>query len=348
MDEKILTEQELETVTEVLATEAANSKDTQAIRAIVEPESVLPELDTEDLPEVELEKTVDIITEYGDDVDGMSISDIQAILDIKRRLDANEKFSVFNALPEAFKTKIKEEAIKMGMVGNRQFLNIMAREAVNTLIAEANINKEFEAFQSELTKLTNLPTLNDAYIDNLRDMMENKLTEKALAKKDEGDEEAYKQILDVSCAFSEAYTSHKQVDYIWTQPNIVNTLLKHYNKPDRLKRLMEDFDYTLSKSQLKPKTSIKEMYETLLSLKIETTNVKYEELCAHFVTTTCLYCRNMKPDNIVDVTFMYYTMTLFSALRYTQNTIGFSAEIIKNFLDFDEQLAMLFKKETEV
>ena len=342
MEEKILTEQELETVTETLANAAKENKDTQAIRAVVdsEEESILDEVDQMPL---ELDESEETLVQYG----GISSEDVSIILDIKARMDAGEKFSVFNAMPESFKTKIKEEAYKMGMLGNKQFLNLMARSAIDTLISEANLDKEFQAFQNEMAKLTNIPSMTDAYLDSLRDTMEEKLLANAEQKKAEGDMEKYAEITAVSNAFTEAYSFRKQVNYLVSTSNILNVLAKHIHKPDKLKRLMEDFDFTLSKSKLKTKQTMKEAYEAMLSLNLDT-ETDYKELCSHFMVITCLVCRNMKYDNIVDMTFMYYTLTILNALKYTNNSFGLSKEVLENIKGFDEQVSIHFKKETEV
>ena len=342
MEEKILTEQELETVAETLADAAKENKDTQAIRAVVDPEeeSILDEVDQMPL---ELDESEETLVQYG----GISSEDVSIILNIKARMDAGEKFSVFNAMPESFKTKIKEEAYKMGMLGNKQFLNLMARSAIDTLISEANLDKEFQAFQYEMAKLTNIPSMTDAYLDNLRDMMEEKLMVNAEQKKAEGDMEKYNEITEVSNAFTEAYAFHKQVSYLVTTPNILNVLAKHLHKPDKLKRLMEDFDFTLSKSKLKTKQTMKEAYEAMLSLNLDT-ETDYKELCSHFMVITCLVCRNMKYDNIVDMTFMYYTLTILNALKYTNNSFGVSKEVLENIRGFEEQFRIVEKMETEV
>lgn len=346
MEEKILTEQELETVTETLSEAAKNNKDTQAIRAIVNPEdSVLPELDIDSAEAVKLDESVETLTKYSDS----SSEDIITILDIKNRLAKGEKFNIFNAMPESFKQVIDHEARKMGMYGNKKFLNIMAKSIIDTLIAEANIDKEYELLQNEMSKLANIPSVADAYLENLREMMEEKLMVKAKEKREQGDSEGADRIEKVSSEFTESYSFHQQVNHLVNTKNIIGTLAKYYRKEKKFIQLMEDFDFTLSKSALKTKSTMKDAYESLLNLKLDISKeLEYDYFCKSFIAITCLICRNKDYNNIADVTFMYYTITILCALKYTQNSIGLTEDIITNLKSFAEQLEIVYKKETEV
>lgn len=336
MEEKILTEEELNTVVEVLTDAAEENKDTQAIRAITNPE--------EDSEPIVLDESVETLSKYSNSTS----EDIITILNIKNRLAQGEKFNIFNALPEAFRNAVLEEARKMGMVGNKKFLNILAREAIKSLIAEANIEKEFQLLQNEMQKLSNIPSINDAYLENLREMMETKLLAEADKKLAEGDAAKAEDIRNVSEAFTKSYTYKDQLTYLTITDNIISTIAKYYNKEKKFKLLMEDFDFTLGKSAIKTKNMMKDAYETLISLKLDVGNLDYRYFCTSFITITCLLCRNKDYTNPVDVTFMYYTLTILCSLKYTQNNIGLAEEVIKHLIHFGAILNDVYKKETEV
>ena len=58
-------------------------------------------------------------------------------------------------------------------------------------------------------------------------------------------------------------------------------------------------------------------------------DVKYADL---FLITFCKYCQNMKPDNVTDHAFMYYTIynIVLVDMNRSENTKAVSKEFLEN------------------
>lgn len=142
--------------------------------------------DLEDVPVSTLEVTDDqVLTNMHNIIgEGISDNDAMALIDIMRRYKAGEKFSVFNALPEAIKIQIRKSASETGEAPRHAILEFFAKNLINDIISDAFMSTEINNFQEELNTYAKAAgnvtgVIVDSYTDEVKEKFETGLLETA-------------------------------------------------------------------------------------------------------------------------------------------------------------------------
>ena len=160
--------------------------DMEPVKVAEEQKAPITDEDLEDVPVSTLEVTDDqVLTNMHNIVgEGISDNDAMALIDIMRRYKAGEKFSVFNALPEAIKIQIRKSASETGEAPRHAILEFFAKNLINDIISDAFMSTEINNFQEELNTYAKAAgnvtgVIVDSYTDEVKEKFETGLLETA-------------------------------------------------------------------------------------------------------------------------------------------------------------------------
>lgn len=162
------------------------NNDMEPVKVAEEQKAHITDEDLEDVPVSTLEVTDDqVLTNMHNIVgEGISDNDAMVLIDIMRRYKAGEKFSVFNALPEAIKIQIRKSASETGEAPRHAILEFFAKNLINDIISDAFMSTEINNFQEELNTYAKAAgnvtgVIVDSYTDEVKEKFETGLLETA-------------------------------------------------------------------------------------------------------------------------------------------------------------------------
>lgn len=162
------------------------NNDMEPVKVAEEQKAPITDEDLEDVPVSTLEVTDDqVLTNMHNIIgEGISDNDAMALIDIMRRYKAGEKFSVFNALPEAIKIQIRKSASETGEAPRHAILEFFAKNLINDIISDAFMSTEINNFQNELNTYAKAAgnvtgVIVDSYTDEVKEKFETGLLETA-------------------------------------------------------------------------------------------------------------------------------------------------------------------------
>lgn len=160
--------------------------DMEPVKVAEDQKAPITDEDLEDVPVSTLEVTDDqVLTNMHNIIgEGISDNDAMALIDIMRRYKAGEKFSVFNALPEAIKIQIRKSASETGEAPRHAILEFFAKNLINDIISDAFMSTEINNFQNELNTYAKAAgnvtgVIVDSYTDEVKEKFETGLLETA-------------------------------------------------------------------------------------------------------------------------------------------------------------------------
>lgn len=224
---------------------------------------------------------------------------------ILRRLQG-EKFSIYKELP----IKIKNMVRSMCGSNNINQLQACSEIVVDQFISELKIEQEFVDFQDSLKKEIGSLDMMNAYDEYIKETMEDKILEKANQLEATEPEKA-KTLREISQAFKDSYdftTMKKALNENWKEARRLDKEIKKYD------RYCTEFNYKYKNSKFKI-NDIKLIAHSLdraFKGEVSISTIK------KFVVLFCRITRNMNPNNVVEHSYMYYTIKNILSLDYMQ------------------------------
>lgn len=156
-------------------------------------------------------------------------ADIYDLISIMTRFKNKEKFNVYEALPNIFKSEIFKAASELGGI-DKSTLNFLAKNFINEIIEDSIMSDEIEKFNSELKSISesvnNVPGLIvDGYNDEIKSKFEDTLNE-AYDNIKESDPDKAKRILKIKKSFIDSYTLERIFSLIEKSPSLINRAYK--------------------------------------------------------------------------------------------------------------------------
>lgn len=222
---------------------------------------------------------------------------------ILRRLQG-EKFSIYKELP----MKIKNIVRSMCGSNNINQLQACSEIVVDQFISELKIEQEFVDFQDSLKK-----EIGGLDMMNIYDEYQKETMGKLLEKADEieaSEPEKAKTLREIYDAFEDSYnftTMVKAIHENWKEARRLDKEIKKYD------RYCVEFNYKYKNSKFKINDIT--LVAHSLDRALKDYSVSISEI-KKFVVLFCRITRNMSPDNIVEHSYMYYTIKNILALDY--------------------------------
>lgn len=247
------------------------------------------------------EETYSKLNEYG-----LTNEETEQFASVMLRRLEGEKFSIYKELPG----KIKGMVRSMCGSNNINQLQACSEIVVDQFISELKIEQEFVDFQDSLKKEIGGLDMMNIYDEYLKETMEDKLIEKANELEATEPEKA-KTLREISEAFKDSYeftTLKKSLNENWKEARRLDKEIKKYD------RYCTEFNYKYKESKFKI-NDIKLVAHTLERALRDDYYVPVSDI-KKFVVLFCRITRNMTPDNIVEHSYMYYTIKNILALDY--------------------------------
>lgn len=225
---------------------------------------------------------------------GLSMEDSMTLYNIILRDKKGEKFNVYNEFPKA----LQEMTESLVMSKNPKLLKDASRELLKFLSNQLSVEQEFVDLQSSIQKELAIPGVMDMYNDHLAKTMQDDLLNKAKEI-----EATHPDKAETLRTISNTYTKsldltdfHHEID---SNPSVVKKIrknLKKFNKECR------DFNFKYQNSKFKI-NSVSLLESTILR-QVNCTKEEAQKIILLFTHIA----RDMKSDNIIEHTFMYYTI----------------------------------------
>lgn len=264
--------------------------------------------------------------------------DYEKVLDIAERYKRGEKFSYFNAFPRLIQDQIKDMVgINCGTYSTeiRMILNDMAETILSNMLQSQYTDALTDVYQSGIKEasLKGVENINkDGYWTYVRRFFNHDILDKIKDYEEKEDIEKAERCRGIFYAFKESYNF-----------SIMKDLYLHTGKLRVKKIMIEKFEKTCrdfnSQYENNPRTII-DVHQTLRALD-KAANKKFDiDVIKEFICTFIRYTqyKNMKPDNIVDHTFMYYfifnIVTIDTCNPEVEEDAQFKDQLISNINEF--------------
>ena len=342
----LISETDLEEISEALAAEAKGNPKVDTMRSIasgnIEHEA---EADSEDILNVENPdgEGVDLYAasmeklEAGDaemkevadklaDKWNIPPTEMLDLFKVAERYRKNEKFSIYNAMPESVKGIINAQILESGVINDSHsrsvYCGIFMEEFITEFV-DKHLDQEIidfnKSIQETLGVITNVA---DMYSGHIRYMMEVELRKKAEEATDEKAKDIY---LGCANAFTDSWTYRRMLD---TLDNNSKVRRKLYKENFQFNRFCDELDFRNRDSKFSIRNS-KQLYDALmehLSNELDIT----EEDCKAFTILFIKSTYDMDMKNIKDAMYVYYVIFNIVNLGFDTNKSKFYHAIVNN------------------
>ena len=245
------------------------------------------------------QETIDDIKNFG--LADLSDEDAMIMVNLLRKVKMGEDVSVYKEMPE----KLKQLVRSLSPVKSAEAFRATAREMLNQMISDINLDKEFVDFNTALAKELEMPDILSMYADHNREKLEKSLLETADKIQEEAPDKA-STLREISKSFTDSYTFVRQKEML-NAPGI-NRILKKGTNVKRLNRLCDEFNYKYNNTHNSTSLIINDvkLVPQILERKIDE---KYSyETILKFTALFLEICKNYNPNNLGEHAFMYYTV----------------------------------------
>jgi hypothetical protein len=264
-------------------------------------------------------------------IDSLNEDELMQLYNVAVRAQADPNLNVAAELPKRMYDIIFSNCRAL-QIKNVKTINRYARMVVMELMQEMSLDKECKAFQDELSKAMAFPEIVDMYAEHTRNIMEVTI----LAQATTADEEQKKTLLEVSKAYTDAYTFERQLKLLENDV-FIRSLAK---KIKRYERACDSFDFVMGRSILRTIHIKNLLIELPHVLKVS------ENQCKAFIVMLAEVTKNIKPDDKPGVWFMYSSVRNIVTLARTGTTkTAFSIECIEKLKNL---FSVLEKRQTEL
>lgn len=278
------------------------------------------------------EKLDNITKEASEGLTGLGLSeeDAMALYSIIIKHRKGEKFNIYNELPNS----VKDMVHGIAMSKNPRVLTEVSKGIVEFFSNQLNIEQEFIDLQDSIKRELDMPGMVDMYAEHLVKSMEDDLLAKADAIEAEYPDKA-EDLRRISNTYTRTYkfdNLHLELD---SNPKIVKKINKDLKKFARHCREF-NFKYQNSKFKINSVT----LLEPTIMRHVECT----KEDAQKFILLFTNICRDMKSDNLLDHTFMYYTIKNILTIDHIQKDSEFKDTIINGIKEVIEKINKLEKE----
>lgn len=281
---------------------------------------------TDIIDQVDEEKLLTMNKEISDGLISMGLSedDAMVLYTLIIKYKNGEKFNIYKELPNS----VREMVHSIAMSKNPKVLTDVSKGILEFFSNQLNIEQEFIDLQDSIKRELNMPGMVDMYAEHLVKSMEDDLLAKADSIESTHPDKA-NELRRISNTFTRTYrfdTLHLELD---SNPKIVKKInkdIKKFNKHCR------EFNFKYQNSKFKINSV------TLLEGTIIRQTGCTEDEAKKFILLFTNICRDMKSDNLIEHTFMYYTIKNILAIDHIEKDNEFKDKIIKGIKEVIEKI----------
>lgn len=279
------------------------------------------------------------------DIDALSTEfktnthEMNELIKIAKRYQAKENFSVFEALPNTIRASITKELAENG-VNNKNARKLFAENLITEILNSIAIDKYQVEFNKAMkdTFSDDIPEISDSVYKDIETRKE-KMYKVAVELREKGYEEKANTFEQIGDMVEESFKYEKFKEAIKNHSIKIRKIdLEKYN------RVFKEFNYKYEKSVYSITT-----VEAIPSILGRVLPYDYSnEDIIKFVVAFCKYCTNMKPENPVEHTFMYYFIYSIVILDLkssddNEDHSSFKTNLIENIMQTIDLLNEVYK-----
>lgn len=249
--------------------------------------------------DIESKDTIDDIKNFG--LADLTDEEAMVVVELLRKVRNKEKVNVYREMPEKLKILVRQ----MSPVKSPEWFGITAREILNQLISDINLDKEFLDFNTALSKELEIPDILSMYADHNREKLEKTLLETADKIEAEAPNKA-KTLRGISKAFTDSYTFVRQKELL-NKPGVKRTIKKLANDSKRFHKACDEFNYKY-KAYATNNLVINDIGLVLPVLERKISDKYSYETLTKFVALLLEECKNYDPKDLTHHAFMYYSI----------------------------------------
>lgn len=262
------------------------------------------------------------------------------------RYRAGEDFNYYGALPNKLKLMVDQLAASVQLPKTQR--NHIVAQLFDEFINDHELEDIFVDFDKSIKQAMQLPSAEDMYLENMRDVMTNKLQEMADTIRAEDSEKA-DTLIKIKNAYIESTTFERLIK-AYNESGRVRKAVRR--DVDKVNRYLDEYNFRNNKTIFKMsdanvmmlalKKVLIEDKRMLIFVESEEENVEQdytdlditEQDIAKFLILFCKTSENLDPHNIVDAAYMYYGMKNIIMLMHTEETkTAFAGELISNIVN---------------
>lgn len=234
----------------------------------------------------------------------LSEEEVYEIYNLVMRYQSGEKFNIYNEMPKFMKKEVDNMFIASGRSMTKKEIS---KFVMDNLIHEIKLDQAFIDLNETIRNELALPSMTEMYSEFMKETFEKSLIEVSEKIKDKDPEKA-KLLRDVSEVYSKTYTFEELIE------GLNNRKVRQFIKDtSKYKKLCNSFNGKYIDSRFKI-TNIDVCRQTLMNCAPEIG----EEYIKKFIMLICKVCERKDPNDILDHTFMYYTVQNIRLLEHDQ------------------------------
>lgn len=249
--------------------------------------------------DIESKDSIEDIKNFG--LADLSDEEAMQVVELLRKVKNKEEVNVYREMPEKLKVLVRQ----LSPVKSPEWFKTTAREMLNQLISDINLDKEFLDFNTALSKELEIPDILSMYADHNREKLEKTLLETADKIEAEAPHKA-ETLRGISKSFTDSYTFVRQKELL-NKPGVKRTIKKLANDSKRFHRVCDEFNYKY-KTYTTNNLVINDISLLLPVLERKISDKYSYETLAKFVALLLEECKNYDPKNLAQHAFMYYSI----------------------------------------
>lgn len=253
-------------------------------------------------------------------------TEMMELFKIADKYRKNEKFSIYNAMPDSVKRIINQQILESGVASDSHsrslYCGIFMEEFISEFV-DKHLDQEIVDFNKSIQEtLGGITNVADMYSGHIRYMMEVELRKKAEAATDPAAKDIY---LGCANAFSDSWTYRRMLELIDSNSKVRRKL---YKENFQFERFCSEMDFRNRDSKFSIRNS-KQLYDAMIQHLAGDLKLTADD-CKAFTILFIKSTYEMDMKNIKDAMYVYYVIFNIVNLGFDTNKSKFYHAIVNN------------------
>lgn len=259
----------------------------------------------------------------------ISDDDATVLLDLLMAYKKDKSISVYNKMPDSLKDQVKQICLSANIPLSNA--NMVAKAMLEEMIAETATDQTFIDFEKSIAAAMKIPSLIDIYEEHVSDTVSEKLPKMADAIREEDPEKA-EMLMEVAKRYEYSRDFSELKRMYDTTTRIRKLVRRDYSK---WKRFAEELNLMNRDTKFRMTDAVS-LYPILIKVIANDIDSDIDEVGVQkFMVLLCSSCFNLKKNELVDASYIYYLLKNISMLGYinddsSRSADTFSVELISN------------------
>ena len=259
----------------------------------------------------------------------ISDEDAVALLDLLMAYKKDKSISVYNKMPSGIKDQVKQICLTTGIPLSNA--NMVAKAMLEEMISETATDQTFIDFEKSIAAAMKIPSLIDIYEEHISETVSEKLPKMADAIREEDPEKA-EMLMSIAKRY-DASRDFSEMRAVYDSTSRIRKLIRR--DFGKWRRFAEELNL-MNKNTRFRMADATSLYPILIKVIANDIDSDIDEIGVQkFMVLLCSSCFNLKKDDLVDASYIYYLLKNISMLGYvnddsSKGADSFSVELISN------------------